>query len=433
MTRTWTNWARTATSTPALTITPRGTDHIVRAVERARETGHTVKPIGASHSFTGVGATDGIRLDMRRMRGLLDVDLERHRVTVAGGTHLSELSIMLDEIGFALPNMGDIDTQTITGATQTGTHGTGLGFGGLATGIVGLTAVTGTGEVVTATERDPDLLAAMALGLGALGVVVSVTLQCVPAYLLRAEERADTLDRVLDEYGARSREADHFEFYWFPHTRKARTKTNTRLPISAGADPLSRIGRWLDEEFVNNTLLGAVLEVEHRVPAIIPRVNGLISTVSATRTYSDRSHRVFVTNRRVRFTEMEFALPIEAIPDVVREIDAVVKHRGHRVSFPIEVRNAPADGLMLSTAHERASGYVAVHRFVRDDERAYFRDVQDIFLAYDGRPHWGKMHTLDAAYFTKAYPRFDDFLAVRDRCDPERIFANAYLTRVLGA
>src|SRR5690554_1030691 len=188
MTKQWTNWARTETSTPLLTIAPRNVEHVQRTIERARETGHTVKPIGASHSFTAIGATNGIRIDMRHLTGLIDVDLERNRVTVGAGIHLWELSSLLDKLGLALPNMGDIDRQTISGATQTGTHGTGLQFGGLATAIVGMPLVTGTGEVLEMTEQEPELLSATALSLGALGVVTSLTLQCVPAFLLEAHE-----------------------------------------------------------------------------------------------------------------------------------------------------------------------------------------------------------------------------------------------------
>ena len=432
MTDIWINWARTERSTPTLTIAPDRIEHIVLAVVRALETGHTVKPIGGSHSFTGIGGTEGIRLDMRKLRGLISVDHERSRVTLWAGTFLWELPTILDPLGLALPNMGDIDRQTISGATQTGTHGTGLRYGGLATGIVGMTLVTGTGEVLEIDESDRALLDATALGLGALGIVVSVTVQCVPSFLLRAEESPDTLERVLRNYAELSRETDHFEFYWFPHTKHVRTKKNTRLDLSAGREPLSPVARWVDEELVNNTLLGGVLAAGRLMPGTIPSVNRVINGVSAKRTYTDRSHRVFVTSRRVRFTETEFSIPLEAVPRAITELDAMIERTGMRISFPIEVRNAPADTLMLSTAHGRETGYIAVHRYHRDDHREYFREAQAIMRDHGGRPHWGKMHNLDAEYFAQLYPRFSEFLTVRDRLDPNRVFTNPYLEQVLG-
>ena len=433
MTANWRNWARTEKSRPVLEVAPRSTEQVVRAVQRAIETGHTVKPIGASHSFTGIGATDGVRLGMERLRGLVDTDLKRGRVTLWAGTHLWELPAILNPLGLALENMGDIDRQTISGATSTGTHGTGLAIGGLSTRIVGATLVTGTGEVLAVSEHEhAELLPAVALGLGALGVLLTVTIQCVPRYLLHAVEAPAPFEQVLDEYEDRNRAADHFEFYWFPHTTGTRTKTNTRLPLEAGTRPLGRVSRFMDEEVVNNALLGAVVGFERLVPSTTPGINRAIETISSSREYCDESHRVFITRRRVRFREMEYALPIAVVPAALRELRELIERRDFRVSFPIEVRTAAADDLLLSTAHGRESGYIAVHRYWRDPDHEFFREAEAVLKAHDGRPHWGKMHTRDAESLRATYPRFDEFLAVRDRLDPDRVFANPYLDRVLG-
>ena len=434
MTATWQNWARKERSRPVLEVAPRNLDQVVLAVQRALETGHTVKAIGASHSFTAIGATDGVRLDMSRLRGLVDVDLERGRVTLWAGTHLWELPAILNPLGLALENMGDIDRQTVSGATSTGTHGTGLGFGGLSTRIVGATLVTGTGDVLTVSETEhPELLPAVALGLGALGILVTVTVQCVPRYLLHAVEEPMPFAAVLDSYEERNREADHFEFYWFPHTSGARTKTNTRLPLDAGTAPLGAVSKYIDEEVVNNAMLGAVVGFQRWVPQATPGINRAIESISSRRDYTDESHRVYITRRRVHFREMEYSLPLSAVPAALRELRAMIDRRGFRISFPIEVRAAAADPLMLSTAHGRESGYIAVHRYWRDPDREYFREAEAILAAHEGRPHWGKLHTRTADQLREVYPRFDDFLAVRDRLDPDRAFANPYLDRVLGA
>lgn len=435
----WHNWAKTEFSRPSAVVTPRSAEQVVRAVQRAREAGHTVKPIGASHSFTGVGATNGVRLDMSRLRGLVSFDHMRGRVTLWAGTHLWELPGILTPLGLALENMGDIDAQTISGATQTGTHGTGLALGGLSTAIVGATFVTGEGELLTVSETEnAELLPAIALGLGALGVLVTVTVQCVPRYLLNAVEAPASFDEVLDTFVDRNRAVDHFEFYWFPHTEGARTKTNTRIPLvdggeaAASSSPLPPVARFLDEEVANNLMLGALVGLQSWVPAVTPRVNRLIESVSSARNYTDESHRVYVTKRRVHFREMEYSLPLEAVPDALREIRAMIERQRLRVSFPIEVRTAAADDLLLSTAHGRESGYIAVHRYWRDRDTTYFREAEAILVAHEGRPHWGKMHTLSVDQLSERYPLFDAFVAARDRLDPGRVFANPYLTRVLG-
>lgn len=433
MTAIWRNWARTERSKPAVEVAPRSIEQIALAVERARETGHTVKPIGASHSFTAIGATDGIRVSMESMRGLVDVDLERGRVTLWAGTHLWELPAILQPLGLALANMGDIDRQTISGAISTGTHGTGLALGGLSTQVVGATLVSGTGELIEVNEtQNAELLPAVALGLGALGVLVTVTIQCVPRFLLNAVEAPAPLEKVLDGFDELNRNADHFEFYWFPHTESTRTKTNTRLPLDAGARPLGTVSRFVDEEVVNNVMLGAVVGFERLVPSTTPRVNRAIETISSSRDYCDESYRVFITRRRVRFREMEYALPLAAVPTAIRELRELIERKKYRVSFPIEVRTAAPDNLLLSTAHGRESGYIAVHRYWRDPDHEYFREAEAVLRAHDGRPHWGKMHTRDADSLRETYPKFDDFLAIRNRLDPDRVFANPYLDRVLG-
>jgi FAD-linked oxidoreductase len=329
--------------------------------------------------------------------------------------------------------MGDIDKQSISGATSTGTHGTGSSFGGLATQIVGLTLVTGTGELLRIDETEnAELLPAARLGLGALGVIVDLTIQCVPAFLLHAVERPEPLQEALESYGDRSAREDHFEFYWFPHTETALTKTNTRLPLTADRKPLSRTGRWVDDELLANGVYRGVCAAGMVAPAIIPPFSRLAQRLTGNREFIDHSPRVYVSNRTVRFREMEYALPREAVPEALAEVKALIERRGWRISFPIEVRSAAADDNWLSTAYGRETGYVAVHRYYREDHREYFGAVEEIMVAHEGRPHWGKLHTRDADGLRAVYPRFDDFLAVRERLDPDRRFHNAYLHRVLG-
>jgi FAD-linked oxidoreductase len=392
-----------------------------------------IKAVGAGHSFTGIAVAPGVQLDLEDLTGIVDVDLEKGRVTLAAGTHLHQLPRLLRPHGLALENMGDIDRQTIAGATSTGTHGTGVSFGGLATQIVALTLVTGTGELLRISETEnPELLPAARLGLGALGVIVDVTIQCVPAFLLQAVERPEPLQAVMESYLERSEASDHFEFYWFPHTETALTKTNSRLPMTAERRPLSGPGRWVDDELLANGLYRGVCALGTLAPGVIPPFSRLAQRLTGNRDFTDVSSSVFVTNRTVRFREMEYALPREAVPEALAAIKALIERRGWRISFPIEVRSAAADENWLSTAYGRDTGYIAVHRYYREDQREYFAAVEEIMTGHEGRPHWGKLHGRDAESLRAVYPRFDDFLAVRDRFDPERRFENAYLRRVLG-
>jgi len=427
----WRNWGRSESAHPQYVATVASVDEVIETLAFARDEGLTVKPIGAGHSFTAIGATNGVQVDLSAIDGVLGVD--GNRVTLGAGTNLYQLPALLQPHGLALANMGDIDRQTISGATSTGTHGTGSAFGGLATQIRAVTLVTAAGEVLKVSETEnPDLLPAAVLGLGALGVVVDLTIECVPTFVLHAVERPEPLETVLAEWSERIAKNDHFEFYVWPHTETALTKTNTRLPGDAPRHPLGAFSGWFDDEFMANGLYRGIVNLGHIAPGTIPPINRLAVKLSGNREFTDFSPNVFTTNRTVRFKEMEYAIPVEQVPAAVAEVRALIADRGWNISFPIEVRASAADDLMLSTASGRATGYIAVHRFFREDEREYFGAVESIMRAHDGRPHWGKMHRRTADDLRPAYPRFDEFVAVRDRLDPDRLFANEYLTRVLG-
>ncbi|AZG45344.1 D-arabinono-1,4-lactone oxidase [Gordonia insulae] len=431
---TWQNWGGTASCLPSEVAVPTTVDEVAALVARVRAQGTTVKPVGAGHSFSEIAVTSGVQIDLRAMRGLVSVDDGRARVTVAAGTHLHEIPSLLAPHRLAMANLGDIDRQTIAGATSTGTHGTGAAFGGISTQIVAATIVTGTGEILQLGENDADL-AAVALGLGALGIVTDLTLQCVPAFSIRAEERPSSADDAIDGFLERTATHDHHEFYWFPHTDRALQKTNTRLGADVPPSGPGRVRRYLDDEVLSNQVFRLLCAVGARAPRTVPVVAQIAGRALSGRTITDTAARVFVSSRTVRFREMEYAVPLATVPDAVREIRAMIDRKRYRVSFPVEVRAAAADDLMLSTAGGRAGGYIAVHRYHGDDPAdtdAYFGDVETIMTELGGRPHWGKMHTRDAGYLRSVYPRFDEFRSVRDRFDPDRLFANRYLDRVLG-
>ncbi|WEG07600.1 D-arabinono-1,4-lactone oxidase [Microbacterium horticulturae] len=429
----WRNWGRSARIRPQRVEYPNSTDAVRRAVQSAARVGLAVKAVGAGHSFTGIAAAPGVLLDLRDLSGVVRVDREREQVTLRAGTHLYSIPALLRPYGLAMENLGDIDRQTIAGAISTGTHGTGARFGGIATQVVGAVLVTADGELLTVDdEHEPELLPAVALGLGALGVLVEVTLQCVPAFVLHAVDEPGPLAEVLDSIPARSADADHFEFYWFPHTDVGLTKTNTRLPRTAPRHPLPAMAKWVDEELLSNAVYGAVCAVGTAVPAVVPSFSRLAVTLTGDREYTDWSDRVLTQHRGVRFREMEYALPAENVRTAFDRLRALIDEQGWRISFPVEVRFAAADDLWLSTAYGRDSAYIAVHRYWRENPSDYFEAVEQIMLELGGRPHWGKMHTLDARVLRDRYPRFDDFVALRDRLDPDRRFENSYLHRVLG-
>ncbi|MFJ2029782.1 D-arabinono-1,4-lactone oxidase [Streptosporangium sp. NPDC087985] len=432
------NWAGNQSATPAEVRTPSSTEEVARAVRDVGASGRRVRMVGTGHSFTGIALTDGLLLRPDALTGILETG--DGWVTAAAGTPLDVLNEELGRMGLALANMGDIATQTLAGAIQTGTHGTGGKVGGLADQVIGLELVLADGEVVTVSGdgtgniregvSERDLFDAARVGLGALGVVTAVTLRVEPAFLLRSTRQPMTLSGILDSLDELTAGNEHLDFFWLPHTDTCLTKRNNR---SAGpADPPSPFRHWLDNRFLENTLFGAVCEVGRRFPGAIPRLSSISAAALSTSTHTDTSYKIFTTVRDVRFLEMEYAVPREHLGQALRETRDLVERRGWKISFPVEVRVTPASGAWLSTAYGRDSAYVACHTYRPTPNPAYFEGVEEIMTRLGGRPHWGKLHTRDAAYLATVYPRFADFQALRDRLDPRRMFANDYLDTVLG-
>jgi FAD/FMN-containing dehydrogenase len=268
------------------------------------------------------------------------------------------------------------------------------------------------------------------VGLGALGILTAVTFRVVPAFLLEAREEPMRWSEVTARLDELTSKNEHFEFYWFPHTEGCLTKRNNR---SAGPPrPLSRMRYLLDDEFLSNTVFGVTSRLGNLVPAVIKPVNAMAGKALGSRVYVDAAYRVFTSPRRVRFKEQEYAVPRESVADVLAEVRALFARRDWRISFPIEVRVTPGDDPWLSTAYRRDSAYIAIHVFHASPHQEYFHDVEAVMTAVGGRPHWGKMHTRSADYLRQAYPKHQDFVALRDELDPERRFGNAYLAQVLG-
>ncbi|MFE2101265.1 D-arabinono-1,4-lactone oxidase [Streptomyces sp. NPDC059468] len=432
---TWRNWGGNVAARPARQVEPASVEELAAAVRKAAEDGLKVKAVGTGHSFTSIAATDGVLIRPQLLTGIRDIDRDAMTVTVEAGTPLKRLNAVLAREGLSLTNMGDIMEQTVSGATSTGTHGTGRESASIAAQIKALELVTADGSVLSCSEKGTEeeraVFAAARIGLGALGIVTAITFAVEPLFLLTAREEPMPFERVLAEFDQLWAENEHFEFYWFPHTGNTNTKRNNR---SAGPEqPVGQLAGWFEDEFLSNGVFQVAQWVGRAAPAAIPAIAQVSSKALSARMYTDIPYKVFTSPRRVRFVEMEYAVPRAALADTLRELKAMVDRSGLRVSFPVEVRTAPADDITLSTASGRDSAYIAVHMFRGTPYQAYFTAAERIFTAHEGRPHWGKVHTRDAEYFAGAYPRFGEFTALRDRLDPERLFQNDYLRRVLGA
>jgi FAD-linked oxidoreductase len=404
---------------------------LAQAMGRYSREGRHVRVVGDGHSFTPLAQTDDVLISLDRMQGVIAIDAEQGTARVQAGTRLRMLGDQLLKRGLAQENLGDIDVQSIAGAISTGTHGTGARFGSIATQVVGLTLVTASGEVIQCSETErPDIFKAAQVSLGALGVIAEVTLRVVPAKRLRFVSRRERVDDVLANLERYKQENSHFEFFWMPYTPWAQVKF-----LNETDDPPSKTNLvgTLNKIVLENGLywvLSETARIARPTTRTISRVSAMgIATVSET----DYSHRLFATPRAVKFQEMEYNIPAADFLAVLAEIRAVMKREKFNVHFPIECRFVQSDDIWLSPAYQRESAYIAIHMYKGMPYERYFRAIEPIYQPYGGRPHWGKMHTLDAATLATRYPHWDDFRRVRTALDPNGVILNDYLRKLLDA
>ena len=427
----WTNWAGEQHCAPARYEEPASEAELVEAVGRARTAGLPLRAVGSGHSFTDAACTDGHMVSLRRMARVLRSDRDSGLVEVEAGIRLRELGPALAERGLAMENLGDVDAQALAGALVTGTHGTGVGFGNLATQVAAMRIVTADGSVVSCSaDDDPDLFRAARVGFGALGVVSTVTLRCRPAHTLRRVDEPRPLAEVLDAIDAIADARERFELFAFPYSTACLTRTTEQT--DAPPSPPARSRELIEDVLLENAALGIACRTGRRFPRLVPRINRLFDRLITGSVRVDRSHRIYANPRYVHFTEMEYAVPREAGAEAVRAVMDLVERRGLPVVFPIEMRFVAGDDAFLSPAHERDSCYIAVHQYRRMEFESYFRAVEAIMDGLGGRPHWGKRHYQSVATLRPRYPQWDRFAAVRDRVDPQRLFRNDYTRRVLG-
>lgn len=447
---TWTNWAGSVTSRPQIQSTPSDPMALHRLLDQCVAQGHRLRVVGAGHSFSPAAATNGALVSLDNFDQLESITpipgTDGHcAVTVGAGIRLHALNALLASHGLAMANLGDIDRQSIAGAISTGTHGTGLGHTGFAAMVLGLRLMLASGEVIeVSTTQNSHLFKAAQLSLGALGIVIAVTMRTVPAFLLHARETPLPLEEVLEhldgEHGYPENN-DHFEFYWFPGSKSTLAKFNNRVPLDTPitaqeGNPALAMARgarlWVDDELLSNGFFQFTNSLTSRIPGLTGPINAVASKALTARTYVAASHDVFVTPRRVRFHEMEYAIDRSVAREVLADYLKYMSRKQHAISFPIEVRFAAPDNVWLSTGYERENVYIAVHQYQHSPYKDYFAGVEEIFKAAGGRPHWGKMHTLTHEDLVDRYPRLDEFTALRSQLDPQGIFTNHYTNTVFG-
>lgn len=417
----WRNWSGIQNAYPQTRAAPQNEQELVDVLKTAPA---PVRPVGAGHSFTALVPTSGALLTLDRMSGVVSHDEKALTAAVRAGTRLGDLGPALAKIGQEMPNLPDINKQSLGGALGTATHGTGRAFKAIHGEVTALRLVTPRGEVMECSRtKNADIFDAARVNLGAFGVVSEVTLQNRPLKRVLKRTTAHQLDAIMEDWPNLIGQHRNVEFYAIPFTGLAAliTVDETDRPVSPrGPD----------------TDVDAVMELKK-----LRDLTGLLPGVRRSLAQSafkdapvdeavDEGWKLLSNERPVRFNEMEYHLPFEAQMTALREVIAAIERHRSDVFFPIEARVIDADDAWLSPFHGRVSGSVAVHAYYKDDYSFLFEIVEPILRKHGGRPHWGKLHSLKHQDFAALYPRFKDAAEVRATLDPEGRMLNDHLRAI---
>ncbi len=428
----WKNWSGAVSCQPEKIVYPRSQEEIITVIQEAKQKGKNIRVVGSGHSFTPLVETNSIIMSLDQHSGVTKIDFSQCQAWVHAGTKLYLLNPFLNKEGMAMENLGDIDRQSIAGAISTGTHGTGINFRNISSQAIALTLVTAQGEVIECSEKENvEVFKAAQVSLGALGIISEIKLQLIPKYHLQSEKKVRGFNLSLDELPQSLAENRHYELFWLPGTdRVIEKKLNT---VESGQD---RPGTWKDslEYMVENGLLWFFCECHRFFPGSSFGINKAMSKLGIfiEGKKSGSSEQVFASPRKIRFNEMEYAVPFDKGLEAIGELDAWIKKEKIRVSFPAEIRFSQGDDIYLSPSQGRNSIYIAIHQYKGIPYEEYFRGAEKIFRRYQGRPHWGKMHFLEAKDLKELYPNWNSFHNIRRELDPQGIFLNPYLKKLFG-
>lgn len=420
----WSNWSGGQRATPSAKCLPRDEDELRKQVREASD----LRVVGAGHSFTPLVPTPGAIMSLDHLRGLISHDASTHQARLWAGTRLFDAGPLLHDIGQGMPNLGDVDRQSLAGALSTATHGTGISLPCIAAGATALRLVTAQGDVLECSrEQDADLFRAAAVSLGALGVITQVTLQNIPAFRLRERVHVQPLDDMLPSIQQWIQQHRNFELFAFPNSRLAVVKT-----LDLTEEPPTKEKQGADSD---DTALLIGCELTRWLPAL---GRGLQNMVGKLVKPSDRvnwSHKIFASQRNVRFNEMEYQVPAASGAACLDEVCRAIDKSKVGVFFPIEFRLIAADNYWLSPFQSdrgEARCSISVHQYHKQDYRPLFATAEPILRRHGGRPHWGKLHTVDAQGLHALYPDLGRFLRLRAELDPGGKFLNPYLRQLFG-
>ena len=418
---TWRNWSGSQYSSPQI-FEPKEINELQNLVKSHAQ----IRVVGAGHSFSALAKTDEVLIRLDHFKGVIDADEATAQFTVQAGTRLYELGEYLAPLNQALINQGDIDQQSLAGAVSTGTHGTGIDLPCLSAFVQGFELLTADGELLQCDEQqNTEIFQAGRVALGSLGILTKITLQNRPRYKLKEQIRLCPLKDIFSNIDQWKHQYRHIEFWAFLYADQVMLKTLDETDECIQP----RKESWPLED----SLLMLCSELTRLLPSTNPYLQKLLGVFVKPTCFVDWSSQIFPTPRNTRFNEMEYQIPVELGLQCLEEVLHCLRQHRVPMFFPIEFRYVKADDIWLSPFYQRDSVSISIHQFYKQDYHVIFNLIEPIFQKYQGRPHWGKLHSMHAASLRDLYPKWPEFIALRQQLDPQQKWLNPYLKQLFLA
>jgi L-gulono-1,4-lactone dehydrogenase len=385
-----------------------------------------VRVVGAGHSWSAIAAPEQIGVTLDNLAGVVGLDEQRQLVTVRAGTRLHALNAALHERGLALPIVGSIAAQSLAGAIATGTHGSSLVHGNLASLVERMRFVDGRGEVQELT-RDP--LDAARVHLGALGVVTELVVRVCPAFRLGETVEAIPIADVAAAMPSIAKSAEYVKVWWMPHTPTALIYRYERT-VDGPTRGVPR-QRWVDENVMHRFVFPMILRMG-RMPGLTQRISPLIGKTLIKPRRVGTSTLMLSTPMPARHRETEAAMPMAQAGDAFARLIGAIERDRLTVNFIVEARFVKGDAGWMSPAYGGDTCQLGAYCYGTASD-PYFASFWREMRALGARPHWGKEMDHGVDEIRRLWPRADEFRALRDQLDPDRVFGGAFHTRILGA
>lgn len=415
----WQNWSGNQVAHPEAMHFPRDEDALQ---EILRTTTGTVRVYGGSHSFSGLVPTDQTLISLEAMSGMRSYDSQALTATFGPGTRIGAASAQNWQIGQSFMNEPDINLQSLAGAVATSTHGTGTSLPSLSGMVAGVRLMTVDGETLELSAKDGDLFRAACASLGALGIVTELTFQNVAAYRLQDETRVMGLRDAMDLMEREHDKVRNLEFFAFPRGETAIVKI-TRITDEADTPTAAPD---------SNEALEMASEVSMRAPWLIPMIQKAVTFFVEEEIRRGPAHVIYAQKRAVPFNEMEYTVPLARGLECLEEVCDHIRKDRMNVFFPIEFRHTAADNTLIGMFSGRPGASISVHQYYKQEYNTFFNAVEPIMQRYEGRPHWGKLHTMNAAQLGAVIPGFETFRTLRRELDPQGRLLNDHLRHILG-